>query len=616
MKESPAKQGKKALIFVHGVLGDGKTTWNDWPSVVAREKGDNYDVYVVDYPTGFDESPVIYQLGKNLNAALTAKHILPKSVEDMQAPYTEVIFIAHSMGNLVVQSALLEGNSALELKVPLLLSIAAPWNGSDLATGVQAYLSNRQFKDMEKLTKNSFLQLLEAAWKRRNFPMLITCAAEGREYSPTIPFTDIRWLPSTPVVKSDSAFARCAPQDRQLIKEEDHISIVKPKDNKSEIHLWLKQKLEINEKEEMPWKLRRWQGKEFSTENDKMVVCEIRIAGKEFHESNILMEMMALVLEDKLRLSETKCAGSAHQEGLKHKITITRMYDRGDAPTVLSELKTQTIDIYPEYSGALLYSHLNEISVPPPSTLQEEIQHEPKTINELMSSANHPDFHKMKLLPNFGFDSGIQLVMLRSTAKQLRLLEDGKVTYEEIVNNQRKLAFIGDRDLFKRRDALGGLKSIFSEFDPKEVSSFHNDIYSELRKDGDCTNSPNGDYCRGSLKGAVAIGFKTDPLDQSEFIKIVASDGGYELPKHWASPMVHKFLDQAFPTLQPIKTLSEIQWKISNEDMQGLVEKAQGITAEPKSKAFHGFIKEIARKYLLDKCLIELDRPVCDQQRR
>jgi glycine betaine/choline ABC-type transport system substrate-binding protein len=292
------------------------------------------------------------------------------------------------------------------------------------------------------------------------------------------------------------------------------------------------------------------------------------------------------------------------------------MYDRGDAPTVLSELKNQTIDIYAEYSGALLYSHLNEIPVPPPPTLQEESQHEPEKINNLMSSVNHPDFHKVKLLPTFGFDSGIQLVMLRSTAERLQMLEDGKVTYEEIVNRSNQLAFMGDRDLLKRRDALGGLKAYFSEFNPgKEVSSFHNDIYSELSTESDCTRIPGGDYCQSGLKGAVAIGFKTDPLDERVFVKIVSS-GGYEFPKHWASPIVHKFLDQAFPTLQPIKTLAEIQWKISDEKMQSLVEKAQKITADPKSKAFQDSIKELASEYLLGKCLINTDRPVCNQQRQ
>src|SRR5215831_471119 len=135
--QSAQKEGKIALVFVHGVLGTGKDTWGSWPDWVVKEKENKYDVYVVGYPTSFEESPVIYQLGKDLNEKLTEEHIFPKNVDDTQAQYTEVIFIAHSMGNLVVQSALLAGDSALELKVPLLLSVAAPWEGSALATDGQ-----------------------------------------------------------------------------------------------------------------------------------------------------------------------------------------------------------------------------------------------------------------------------------------------------------------------------------------------------------------------------------------------------------------------------------------------------------------------------------------------
>ena len=598
IKEGNTRENNKALVFVHGVLGDDKDTWTNtssstyWPSLLAKEVRNNFDVYVVSYATSFlDESPVIYQLGKDLKDKLIKEGIFPQNVDDLKAKYNEVIFIAHSMGNLIVQSALVDGDTALELKVPLLISIAAPWNGSALADKAAFLFLNRQFIDMVKVEKNSFLQLLQDVWKRRNFPIRITCAAEGKDYPWFFGFGQAR------VVTQKSATQLCIPQEQQEFEQEDHLSIVKPKDITFPIHEWLTTKLNENEGREMPWKLRRWIGEEKVASDstigeekpvggERFYICEIRIAGKEFHESNILMQMMVLVLEDKIKaLENPKCAGSHFKENVKHIIRIQPLYDHGDAPTVLAELKNQNIDIYAEYSGALLYSHLNEIPVSPPLNLDEEKEkHEPSKINEFMSSPKHPDFNKMKLLSRFGFDSGIELVILKSTAEQLGMLNDGDttVTYKKIADNGYRLAFLGDRDLFKRRDALGGLKAKFPKLDPKkEVSLFHEEIYSELDK-SDCKEHQNSEYCQDGLQGAVAIGFKTDPLSQHpKYVKVVANEG-YELPKHWASPMVHKFLDHAFPDLKPIETLKKFEGTIFNEEMLKLVKEAQKLEKDSK----------------------------------
>lgn len=631
--EVNAKNNKKALVFVHGVLGSDKDTWTNtsssvyWPRLLAKEVRDTFDVYTASYATSLDESPVIYQLGRNLNEALIKEKVFPVNIDDTTSKYEEVIFIAHSMGNLVVQSALLAGDSALELKVPLLISIAAPWNGSDLADKAAFLFVNRQFRDMVKVEKNSFLQLLQDVWGRRKFPILITCAAEGKDYS--------MWFVQARVVTQASATQLCDQQEREEFKQEDHMSIVKPQDVTSPIHRWLIKQLNANESKERPWKLRRWIGEEEKSENgERIQVCEIRIAGKEFHESNILMQMMVLVLEDRIKqLGTSHCAGSQLGKGLEHRIKIQPLYDHGDGPTVISEMKNQNIDIYAEYSGALLYSHLNEIPVPPPPQSDEESKHEPKKINEFMSSPKHPAFHKMKLLPRFGFDSGIELVMLRSTAEQLQMLHDGNATvaYEEIAVKGGQLAFLGDRDLFKRRDALGGLKAKFPQLNPKkEVSLYHEEIYEALDK-SDCQVDPQSEYCENGLRGAVAIGFKTDPQanDPTKYVKIVAS-GGYELPKHWASPMVHKFLDHAFPELEPTKTLERLKDTISNDEMLGLVKKAQELEKESQNnekkcqekqstmtsedmkqqgkcdykEEFRNNLRDLARKFLIGKDLI------------
>lgn len=349
---------------------------------------------------------------------------------------------------------------------------------------------------------------------------------------------------------------------------------------------------------------------------------------EKFHESNILMEMMALVLEDKIKhlieeKKDPKCAGSEIGKGLQHTIKIDRRYDYGDAPFVLSELKHQNIDLYAEYSGALLYNHLSpddhepivsedgEGQRKPPKPNDEKEKYKPEWINYMMSWPQNPDFHKMKLLPSFGFDSGIELVMLKSTAERLGMLKDGRVTYDMVARNANKLAVLGDRDLFNRWDALGGLRKQFKEKNPnfehlKQIPVFHEDLYSELNK-YDCQGKIQDDNCKSPIEGAVAIGFKTDPVpegnDQREYVKVVG-DKVYELPEHWASPMVHMFLNVAFPDLQINTTLESLKTSITNPEMISMIKEAKKYEKLPQSE-LKKKIEEIARRHLIGKKLIK-----------
>lgn len=91
----------------------------------------------------------------------------------------------------------------------------------------------------------------------------------------------------------ESAFKGCGSQDQQSIEGEDHVSIVKPRSESSDIHQWLKRILAKNEKQEMPWKLRRWIGREEQLKGIKREqVCTIVVAGKKFHDCLLDTELI------------------------------------------------------------------------------------------------------------------------------------------------------------------------------------------------------------------------------------------------------------------------------------------------------------------------------------
>lgn len=97
-----------AIVFVHGLFGDAKTTWTSrngkyWPDLLVHDPHfDRTNVFVYSYP-----SPV---LGKSFTIDDLADNM--RLVFDEAEPklfdHDEVIFLTHSMGGVVVRAFLLK----------------------------------------------------------------------------------------------------------------------------------------------------------------------------------------------------------------------------------------------------------------------------------------------------------------------------------------------------------------------------------------------------------------------------------------------------------------------------------------------------------------------------
>jgi pimeloyl-ACP methyl ester carboxylesterase len=84
------------IVFVHGIMEDGITTWTNknknvyWPELLTHDHSfDSSDIFVYSYPTGFGATLSIDALAENMRAVLNANGI-PK--------YSKIIFLSHSMG--------------------------------------------------------------------------------------------------------------------------------------------------------------------------------------------------------------------------------------------------------------------------------------------------------------------------------------------------------------------------------------------------------------------------------------------------------------------------------------------------------------------------------------
>jgi pimeloyl-ACP methyl ester carboxylesterase len=99
--------------------------------------------------------------------------------------YPAVVFVAHSMGGLVVMRELLTHREILS-KVPVVMFYATPMEGSLIAEIGREFSPNSAFAEMTPADGNKLLQLLDSEWKTvpENQRPHIKCAYENTPIGP------------------------------------------------------------------------------------------------------------------------------------------------------------------------------------------------------------------------------------------------------------------------------------------------------------------------------------------------------------------------------------------------------------------------------------------------
>jgi pimeloyl-ACP methyl ester carboxylesterase len=135
------------VVFVHGLMGTPSTTWTNtkekffWPAHITE---DVPRVRVLTF--GYDASPanLLGRVGQN-NLGDHARDLLSDMARKREETATEdrpIVWIAHSLGGLVVEKALIIGDESSDLKKHLkdiasntrgMITLGTPHSGSSLA---------------------------------------------------------------------------------------------------------------------------------------------------------------------------------------------------------------------------------------------------------------------------------------------------------------------------------------------------------------------------------------------------------------------------------------------------------------------------------------------------
>lgn len=237
--KSPPSGKKDLILFVHGFTG-GSETWSNTnkssfhdlllsdPSINAR-----FDIACFEYYTKlfnlFSTTSNIaafidriirkksFKLKKNTSVEEIANTLRTDIQYHLQF-YDNIIIVAHSMGGLVVKTAITqymtEGSPS---KIQLFISLAVPHNGATLATFGQLVSNNIQIGDLAPFTQ--FMSEVNDVWLKSN----------------SRPATKYVYGTYDVIVSKASAVPADKEKSDIISVEEDHNSICKPADRNTTI---------------------------------------------------------------------------------------------------------------------------------------------------------------------------------------------------------------------------------------------------------------------------------------------------------------------------------------------------------------------------------------------
>lgn len=206
-------RAKTAVVFVHGIFGDTLGTWTyangeTFFRLLKAQPGvgTQLDIFAFGFTSNMFKAGSfdVREAANKLHESLQYKGVLE---------YPTVIFVAHSMGGLVVLRNLLTHRETLQ-KVPLLVLYAAPQEGAQIAAIAQHVANNPALGNMVQADGNSFLQQLNDDWRSLPERPPVICAYEKLATNGIY------------IVPWSSATRFCDGATTGI--DADHISIVKP----------------------------------------------------------------------------------------------------------------------------------------------------------------------------------------------------------------------------------------------------------------------------------------------------------------------------------------------------------------------------------------------------
>lgn len=213
----------RLLVLVHGLTGDGVSSWTSpsgtyWPKLIEAEPVlRDFDLYVYDYRTKF--------FGDCMSVTDLANDLRLRLVDaDAFTNYSQVVFLAHSMGGLIVRQFLLRNRDDLAKQVPLVLFFATPTAGAERANPASRLTTCAQVDDLRTIDRNSYLQSQQSDWNSSPLSKSIVSYCAFETLSPTVPRVSASLLCSNDPVPLNT----------------DHSNAVKPESSEAAPHIVLR----------------------------------------------------------------------------------------------------------------------------------------------------------------------------------------------------------------------------------------------------------------------------------------------------------------------------------------------------------------------------------------
>jgi pimeloyl-ACP methyl ester carboxylesterase len=221
----PGQPHPRVIVFVHGIHGDRNSfraaNGAFWPDLIRSDPRFAYsDVEVAEYPSPASNGKMSsVQLADLLWTNLQKDHVWE---------HREVVFLAHSLGGILVEEMLLR-HPADAAKVRFIVSYGTPHEGSTVARIASLYDKDPLLNDLSDASSNSFLTQLEHNWRSHDSVNGIHrfCAYEAQD---TVADEGLaRYLkPHTRVVSYFSATYGCDVTTPPQEIAADHIHMVRP----------------------------------------------------------------------------------------------------------------------------------------------------------------------------------------------------------------------------------------------------------------------------------------------------------------------------------------------------------------------------------------------------
>jgi serine/threonine protein kinase/tetratricopeptide (TPR) repeat protein len=168
-----------AVIFIHGFKGHPRASWGAFPNAIARHlKAAQWDLFSLGYSSTLSLDLIgIWTADPDLSVLATYLHTaLDQPPLDR---YQRLAIIAHSMGGLVVQRALLDHDDLRE-RVRHLFLFATPSAG--LTKAIRLARFKKQWRDLRP--DGNFIRSLRSEWEQKlggALPFELVCIAGDRD---------------------------------------------------------------------------------------------------------------------------------------------------------------------------------------------------------------------------------------------------------------------------------------------------------------------------------------------------------------------------------------------------------------------------------------------------